>query len=108
MGGPKAGTRSERKGPVHSNLEFRGPGAEVPAPRAVPQVHIYIFSSFHLFSLFSLRFTDFIACATHLIREKYTVPDQLAIWGASAGGLLIGAVVNMRPDLFKYVRFPLF
>ena len=46
-------------------------------------------------------FTDFIAAAEHLVREKYTSKDRLAIMGGSAGGLLIGAVVNMRPDLFK-------
>lgn len=48
-------------------------------------------------------FTDFIACAEHLIAEKYTSPDRLAIQGGSAGGLLMGAVTNMRPDLFKVV-----
>jgi oligopeptidase B len=47
-------------------------------------------------------FTDFIACAEHLIREGYTSSDRLGIEGGSAGGLLIGAVVNMRPDLFKF------
>jgi oligopeptidase B len=46
-------------------------------------------------------FTDFIACAEHLVREKYTAPDRLFAQGGSAGGLLIGAVINMRPDLFK-------
>ena len=45
-------------------------------------------------------FTDFIACAEHLIRAKYTSAEKLAIDGRSAGGLLIGAVLNMRPDLF--------
>jgi oligopeptidase B len=46
-------------------------------------------------------FTDFIACAEHLIREGYTARDRLAIQGGSAGGLLIGAVLNMRPEIFK-------
>ena len=45
-------------------------------------------------------FTDFIACAEHLIAKRYTASDRLAIEGGSAGGLLIGAVVNQRPDLF--------
>lgn len=48
-------------------------------------------------------FTDFIACAEHLIAEKYTSREHLAAFGGSAGGLLMGAVVNMRPDLFKVV-----
>lgn len=48
-------------------------------------------------------FTDFIAVADHLVKEKYTSPDRLVISGGSAGGLLMGAVVNMRPDLFKAV-----
>lgn len=46
-------------------------------------------------------FTDFIACAEHLIAEKYGSKERLCINGRSAGGLLIGAVLNMRPDLFK-------
>ncbi len=46
-------------------------------------------------------FTDFIACAEYLIAQKYTSPEHLYCMGGSAGGLLIGAVVNMRPDLFK-------
>jgi oligopeptidase B len=48
-------------------------------------------------------FTDFIAAAEHLIDEGYTSPDRLAINGGSAGGLLMGAVSNLRPDLFKAV-----
>jgi oligopeptidase B len=48
-------------------------------------------------------FTDFIACAEHLINEKYTSSSTLAINGGSAGGLLMGAVTNLRPDLFKVV-----
>ncbi|MBP1621699.1 MAG: protease, partial [Acidobacteria bacterium] len=46
-------------------------------------------------------FTDFIDCADYLVSEKYTSPDRLFAQGGSAGGLLIGAVVNLRPDLFK-------
>ncbi|MBA7684797.1 Dipeptidyl aminopeptidase BI [subsurface metagenome] len=48
-------------------------------------------------------FTDFIDCAEHLIAEKFTNPDILFAQGGSAGGLLMGAIVNMRPDLFKGV-----
>jgi oligopeptidase B len=48
-------------------------------------------------------FTDFIACAEHLIAEGYTSRNGLVIAGSSAGGLLMGAVTNMRPDLFKIV-----
>jgi oligopeptidase B len=48
-------------------------------------------------------FTDFIACAAHLVKQKYTSSDRLVIQGGSAGGLLMGAVTNMRPDLFKAV-----
>jgi len=49
-------------------------------------------------------FFDFIDCAEFLIGEKWTSSDRLAIEGGSAGGLLMGAVVNMRPDLFRAVH----
>lgn len=49
-------------------------------------------------------FQDFIDCAERLISERWTSPDRLAIEGRSAGGLLMGAVVNMRPDLFRAVH----
>src|SRR6266446_4109396 len=48
-------------------------------------------------------FTDFIAAAEHLIAQRYTTPEKLVIEGGSAGGLLMGAVTNMRPDLFRMV-----
>jgi oligopeptidase B len=48
-------------------------------------------------------FTDFIAVAEHLVKQGYTSKDKLAIQGGSAGGLLVGTVANMRPDLFKAV-----
>jgi len=48
-------------------------------------------------------FSDFIASAEHLIAEKYTSKGRIVIQGGSAGGMLMGAVSNMRPDLFKAV-----
>ncbi len=48
-------------------------------------------------------FTDYIDCADFLVKEKYTNKENLFAMGGSAGGLLMGAVVNMRPDLFKGV-----
>jgi len=48
-------------------------------------------------------FTDFIACAEYLVAQKYTDTDRLCAMGGSAGGLLMGAVANMRPELFKAV-----
>ncbi len=48
-------------------------------------------------------FTDFIACGEHLVAQRYADPERLYASGGSAGGLLMGAVVNLRPDLFKGV-----
>ncbi|HEX8349995.1 MAG TPA: S9 family peptidase [Hymenobacter sp.] len=48
-------------------------------------------------------FNDFIDCSDYLIKEKYTSPAKLFAMGGSAGGLLMGAVVNMRPELYKGV-----
>jgi oligopeptidase B len=49
-------------------------------------------------------FWDFIDCAEYLVKENWTSKDRLVIEGGSAGGLLMGAVVNMRPDLFHAVH----
>lgn len=48
-------------------------------------------------------FTDFIDCADHLVEGGYTSPERLCASGGSAGGLLMGAVMNMRPELFEAV-----
>ncbi|NCT82050.1 MAG: S9 family peptidase [Comamonadaceae bacterium] len=48
-------------------------------------------------------FTDFVACAEALVKQGYTQPSQLIIHGGSAGGLLVGAATNLRPELFKAV-----
>ncbi len=48
-------------------------------------------------------FTDFIACAEYLINQGFTTADKLAVMGVSAGGLLMGAITTMRPELFKAV-----
>ncbi|MGO4599765.1 S9 family peptidase [Terrabacter sp. 2RAF25] len=49
-------------------------------------------------------FTDFVACADHLVQARIVAPGRLAAEGGSAGGLLIGAVVNQAPDRFRFVH----
>jgi oligopeptidase B len=48
-------------------------------------------------------FTDFIACSEHLISEGYTSPEQLYAMGGSAGGLLMGVIINLKPEIYKGV-----
>ena len=48
-------------------------------------------------------FSDFLTAAEHLVEQRYAAPDKVIIEGGSAGGLLMGAVTNMRPDLFRAV-----
>jgi oligopeptidase B len=48
-------------------------------------------------------FTDFIACGESLIEEGWVAPDQLSAMGGSAGGLLMGAVMNLRPELWHSI-----
>jgi oligopeptidase B len=48
-------------------------------------------------------FTDFVACAEHLVAQGYGASDKVVIYGGSAGGLLVGAAANLRPDLFAGV-----
>ncbi|MBN9320389.1 MAG: S9 family peptidase [Caulobacterales bacterium] len=48
-------------------------------------------------------FTDFVACAEHLVAEGYGARDKVVIYGGSAGGMLVGATANLRPDLFAGV-----
>lgn len=48
-------------------------------------------------------FTDFIACTEFLHAEKYSSPEKTCAWGGSAGGLLMGAIANMRPDLYNSI-----
>jgi oligopeptidase B len=48
-------------------------------------------------------FTDFIACADHLVAEGYATPGRIAAYGGSAGGMLVGAVANLRPELWGAV-----
>ena len=49
------------------------------------------------------RFKDFITCSKHLIKEKYTSSDKLVAYGRSAGGQIMGAILNLRSDLYKCV-----
>ncbi len=48
-------------------------------------------------------FSDFVACAHHLVDDGWTSPDRLVARGGSAGGLLMGAVANLAPDLFRAI-----
>jgi hypothetical protein len=78
-----------------------GPGV---VPQLTPDVKINVIAYHDLTGKLKHKantFTDFIACAEHLIETGWTSADRLAILGGSAGGLLVGATLNLRPDLFR-------
>jgi len=88
--------------PSRLSLLDRGFGFAIASIRGGSEMGRYWYETGKLLSKKN-TFTDFIAAAEHLIANKYTGSQRLAIMGGSAGGLLMGAVVNLRPDLFHTV-----
>lgn len=87
---------------VRLSLLDRGFAYAIPHIRGGGEMGYYWYEEGKLFNKKN-TFTDFIDCAEYLIEQKFTNPDKLFAMGGSAGGLLMGAVVNMRPDLWKGV-----
>jgi len=87
---------------VRLSLLDRGFIYAIPHIRGGAEMGYYWYEEGKLFNKKN-TFTDFIDCAEYLIEQKFTNPDKMFAMGGSAGGLLMGAVVNMRPDLWKGV-----
>jgi oligopeptidase B len=85
---------------VRLSLLDRGFVYAIPHIRGGAEMGYYWYEEGKLFNKKN-TFTDFIDCAVYLIEQKFTNPDKMFAMGGSAGGLLMGAVVNMRPDLWK-------
>jgi oligopeptidase B len=85
---------------VRLSLLDRGFVYAIPHIRGGAEMGYYWYEEGKLFNKKN-TFTDFIDCADYLIEQKFTNPDKMFAMGGSAGGLLMGAVVNMRPDLWK-------
>jgi oligopeptidase B len=85
---------------VRLSLVDRGFVYAIPHIRGGSEMGRYWYEEGKLFKKKN-TFTDFIDCAEYLIEQKFTNPDKMFAMGGSAGGLLMGAVVNMRPDLWK-------
>ena len=85
---------------VRLSLLDRGFAYAIPHIRGGSEMGRYWYEEGKLFNKKN-TFTDFIDCAEYLIEQKFTKPDKMFAMGGSAGGLLMGAVVNMRPDLWK-------
>ncbi len=85
---------------VRLSLLDRGFVYAIPHIRGGSEMGRYWYEEGKLFNKKN-TFTDFIDCAEYLIEQKFTNPDKMFAMGGSAGGLLMGAVVNMRPDLWK-------
>ncbi len=85
---------------VRLSLLDRGFVYAIPHIRGGSEMGRYWYEEGKLFNKKN-TFYDFIDCAVYLIDQKFTNPDKMFAMGGSAGGLLMGAVVNMRPDLWK-------
>jgi oligopeptidase B len=85
---------------VRLSLLDRGFVYAIPHIRGGAEMGYYWYEEGKLFNKKN-TFTDFIDCAEYLIEQKFTNPDMMFAMGGSAGGLLMGAVMNMRPDLWK-------
>jgi len=85
---------------VRLSLLDRGFVYAIPHIRGGSEMGRYWYEEGKLFNKKN-TFYDFIDCAEYLIEQKFTNPDKMFAMGGSAGGLLMGAVVNMRPDLWK-------